>query len=246
MTKWNEGRVIENKQWTSTLHSLRVDAPIEKFEAGQFTRLALDIEGEEVSRPFSLVNAPDEQPLDFYFIAVPGGLLSTKLAKLKAGDTIKVAPKATGLLTLRQLPAAKKLFLLATGTGIGPFLSIIKTVEVWQQFERITLVHAVRYMEELAYQQVIRHVAETHSHQFSYIPMVSREACDYAISGRIPAAIMNNKLEIRAGSRIDEDSHVMLCGNPDMVQDTMAVLLQRGLKKHSRREPGHISIEKYW
>jgi len=101
-------------------------------------------------------------------------------------------------------------------------------------------------MEELAYQQVIRHVAETHSHQFSYIPMVSREACDYAISGRIPAAIMDNKLEIRAGSRIDEDSHVMLCGNPDMVQDTMAVLLQRGLKKHSRREPGHISIEKYW
>jgi ferredoxin--NADP+ reductase len=76
--------------------------------------------------------------------------------------------------------------------------------------------------------------------------MVSREPCDYAISGRIPAAIIDNKLELRAGGPIDADSHVMLCGNPDMVNDTMNVLLERGLKKHSRREPGHISIEKYW
>lgn len=246
MTKWNEGYVVENKQWTSTLHSLRVDAPIEAFEAGQFTRLALDIDGEEVSRPFSLVNAPDEQPLDFYFIEVPGGVLSTKLANLKTGDIIKVAPKASGLLTLKQVPPAKKLFLLATGTGVGPFLSMIKTSEVWQQFEQVTLVHAVRYMEELAYQQTIRTISQNHTHQFSYIPMVSREPCDYAIPGRIPAAIMDNKLELRAGGRIDTDSHVMLCGNPDMVQDTQNVLAKRGLKRHSRREAGHISIEKYW
>ena len=246
MTKWNEGIVVENKQWTSTLHSLRVDAAIEPFEAGQFTRLALDIDGEEISRPFSLVNTPGEQPLDFYFIEVPGGLLSSKLANLNVGDTIKIAPKASGLLTLKQLPSAKKLFLLATGTGIGPFLSIIKTAEIWQQFERITLVHSVRYSEELTYQQTIRNIAEHHAHQFSYIPMVSREPCDYAISGRIPAAIIDNKLEHRAGGPIDADSHVMLCGNPDMVNDTMNVLLERGLKKHSRREPGHISIEKYW
>ena len=101
-------------------------------------------------------------------------------------------------------------------------------------------------MEELTYQQMIRNIAENHTHQFSYIPMVSREACDYAIAGRIPAAIMDSKLELRAGGSIDNDSHVMLCGNPDMVQDTMNVLLKRGLRKHSRREPGHISIEKYW
>jgi len=246
MSKWSEGRVIENKQWTENLHSLRVDASIDAFEAGQFTRLALEIDGEEVSRPFSLVNAPGEKSLDFYFIKVPGGLFSTRLAKLKAGDSIKVAAKATGLLTVKQIPAAKKLFLLATGTGVGPFLSIIKTTEVWQQFERIALVHAVRYTEELTYQQTIRSIAEQHTHQFSYIPMVSREPCDYAIAGRIPAAILDNKLESRAGGRIDSDSHLMLCGNPDMVLDTMNVLTERGLKKHSRREPGHISIEKYW
>ncbi|ODN67090.1 ferredoxin--NADP reductase [Methylophaga muralis] len=246
MTKWSEGRVIENKQWTENLHSIRVDAAIDAFDAGQFTRLAMEIDGEEVSRPFSLVNAPAEKTLDFYFIEVPGGVFSTKLAKLKAGDSIQVATKATGLLTLKQLPPAQKLFLLATGTGIGPFLSIIKTSDVWQQFERISLVHAVRFTKELTYQQTIRSIAENHSHQFSYIPIVSREPSDYAIPGRIPAAIMDKQLELRAGAQIDSDCHVMLCGNPDMVQDTMDVLIQRGLKKHSRREPGHISIEKYW
>lgn len=246
MTQWIEGRVVENKQWTATLHSLRVEASIAPFDAGQFVQLALEIDGEVVSRPFSLVNAPDEQPLDFYFIEVPGGLLSTELAKLQAGDSIKVGGKASGLLTIKQVPAAKKLFLLSTGTGVGPFLSIIKTAEVWQKFEHVTLVHAVRYMEELTYQQVILDAAEQHTQQFSYIPMVSRESCDYAIPGRIPVAIMNNSLELRAGGRIDEQSHVMLCGNPDMVQDTMNVLSKRGLKRHTRREAGHISIEKYW
>lgn len=246
MTQWIKGRVVENKQWTATLHSLRVEASITPFDAGQFTQLALDVDGEEVSRPFSLVNAPDEQPLDFYFIKVPGGVLSTELAKLQAGDSIKVGAKASGLLTVKQAPAAQKLFLLSTGTGVGPFLSIIKTAEVWQKFEHVTLVHAVRYMEELTYQQVILDAAEQHTQEFSYIPIVSREPCDYAIPGRIPAAIMNNSLELRAGGRIDDQSHVMLCGNPDMVQDTLNVLSKRGLKKHTRREAGHISIEKYW
>lgn len=111
MTKWSEGRVIENKQWTENLHSIRVDAAIDAFDAGQFTRLAMEIDGEEVSRPFSLVNAPAEKILDFYFIEVPGGVFSTKLAKLKAGDSIQVATKATGLLTLKQLPPAKKIIL---------------------------------------------------------------------------------------------------------------------------------------
>lgn len=246
MTKWIEGTVLENKQWTDTLHSLRVDVALESFEAGQFTRLALDVDGEEVSRPFSLVNAPTERPLDFYFIEVPGGVLSPRLSQLKAGDRIKVAPKATGLLTLTQIPPARKLFLLSTGTGIGPFLSLIKTTEVWQRFEHVTLVHAVRYQNELTYQKDIQGVAEKQPNQFHYIPMVSREVSDNTLSGRIPAALLNGSIEKWAGTSIDTDSHVMLCGNPQMIQDTMEVLISRGLSKHSRRQPGHISIEKYW
>lgn len=246
MAKWLNGQVVENKRWTDRLHSLRVKADIAPFDAGQFTRLALTVDGEEVSRPFSLVNAPDESILDFYFIEVPGGALSTKLAHLNAGDEIQVAEKPAGLLTLKQLAPARKLFLIATGTGIGPFLSIIKTTQVWQQFESVSLVHAVRFAEELSYQDAINAVKTAHPEQFHYQPIVSRETAQGALQGRIPLLIENQQLEQALALKIDDDSQILLCGNPDMVQDTTDVLLARGLRRHSRREAGHISIEKYW
>lgn len=246
MAKWLTGQVVENKRWTESLHSLRIKADIAPFEAGQFTRLALDIDGQEISRPFSLVNAPDEPILDFYFIAVPGGALSTKLAALEAGDDILVAAKAAGLLTLKQLAPASKLFLIATGTGIGPFLSIIKTSQVWQQFKQVSLVHAVRFAEELSYQDTINEVQAAHPDQFHYLPIVSRETTANALQGRIPQLIENQQLESALGVEIDNDSQVLLCGNPAMVQETTDVLLARGLTRHSRREAGNISIEKYW
>jgi ferredoxin--NADP+ reductase len=248
MTDWLDAKVVENKQWNDRLHSLRVQADFPKFKAGQFTRLALDIDGEVISRPFSLVNAPDEQPLDFYFIEVPEGVLSTRLAQLQPGDDIKVAPKAAGLLTPDQIPEAHHLYLLATGTGIGPFLSIIKTSEIWKQFTKVVLVHAVRFQNELTYQETIAATQAEHPEAFIYIPIVSREDCDFALSGRIPQTIEDGRLEHRAGLEISPaDSQIMLCGNPAMIQETMDLLIdQRGMKKHSRRDPGQISIEKYW
>lgn len=246
MAKWLDGQVIENKRWTDTLHSLRVKADIAPFEAGQFTRLALDVDGEEISRPFSLVNAPDDPILDFYFIKVPGGVLSTRLAGLEPGDPIRVAAKAAGLLTLKQLAPASKLFLIATGTGIGPFLSIIKTAAVWQQFEQVSMVHAVRFAAELSYQETIAAVGKAQPDRFHYQPIVSREASPQALRGRIPQLIEDQQLENALGVTIDKDCQVLLCGNPAMVQDTTDVLLARGLTRHSRREAGHISIEKYW
>lgn len=246
MAEWITGRVLENKRWTERLHSLRVEATFPAFEAGQFTRLALTINDELVSRPFSLVNAPDDPILDFYFIEVPDGTLSPTLKALKVGDEIMVAPKASGLLTLKQLAPADKLFLFATGTGLGPFLSIIKTQAVWQQFSEVRLVHAVRYAEELSYQDDIHTCQKTHPEQFRYQPIVSREAADNALAGRIPRLIENGLLERALGNEIDSNSQILLCGNPDMVLETTETLLARGLTRHSRREPGHISIEKYW
>ncbi len=248
MTDWLTAKVVENKQWNDRLHSLRLQADFPTFKAGQFTRLAIDIDGEQVSRPFSLVNAPGEQPLDFYFIEVPDGLLSTRLANIKPGDEVMVAPKAAGLLTLDQLPEAKHLYLLATGTGVGPFLSIIKTNQAWDLFEKVVLVHGVRFQDELTYQDTIAEVQARHPEDFIYVPMVSREDCDFALSGRIPQAIEDGRLAHWTGLEITpEDSQLMLCGNPAMIQETMNLLIeQRGLKKHSRRDPGHISIEKYW
>lgn len=245
MAKWIEGTVVENKQWTETLHSLRIEAAIAPFEAGQFSRLALEIDGEEISRPFSLVNSPEEALLDFYFIEVPGGKLSPQLAQLMSGDKIKVAAKAAGLMTLGQLASAKKLFLLSTGTGIGPFLSILKTSKVWQQFEQVILVHAVRYQNELSYPQTITSIKQHAAEQFFYIPIVSREPAEGALTGRIPQAIENQAIE-QLSAPIDTDSQVLLCGNPDMVMDTIDVLIARGLTRHTRREAGHITIEKYW
>ena len=247
MAQWIDGRVVDNKQWNDRLHSLRVEADIAPFEAGQFARLALPVDGEIVSRPYSLVNAPHEHPLDFYFSVVPGGKLSARLAQLGPGDAVLLAPQAAGLLTLAQLPPARHLHLLSSGTGLGPFLSIIRTEAPWQRFERIVLVHAVRTVADLNYRDTIDQVAARHPQQFVYIPFVSRESCEFAFAGRVPQAIADGRLEARAGVAFSAaDSQVMLCGNPDMVNDAMEMLLARGLKRHRRREPGQISVENYW
>lgn len=247
MAQWVTGHVVENKQWGTQLHSLRIDAEIESFNAGQFTKLGLQIDGEIVGRPYSLVNAPHERPLDFYFIIVRGGPLSTRLAALEAGDAVLVAPRPAGFLTLREVPDARHLWLMATGTGIGPFLSMLKTETPWQRFERVTLVHAVRTVAELAYRDTIERVAQAHPQQFTYIPFVSREACDFALTGRVPQAIADGRLEACASIDLNAaDSQVMLCGNPQMVEDTTNALIARGLKKHRRKDPGQISVENYW
>ena len=134
MSKFVQGTVAGKRCWAERLYSLQVDADIAPFQAGQFTKLALDIDGEVVGRAYSFINAPNETPLEFYFIEVPGGLLTQRLAALEAGGTVWVAPQAAGFLTLAEAPDAKHLWLLSTSTGIAPFLSILKTAEPWQRF----------------------------------------------------------------------------------------------------------------
>lgn len=246
MSHWIEGRVIRNVAWTDRLHSLRVAAAIAPFAAGQFIKLGLRIDGDEVGRPYSLVNPPHEEPLEFCFSIVPRGPLSGRLAALCEGDSLLVAPCPNGFLVVSEIPVARRLWLIATGTGIGPFLSILRTEEPWQRFERIVLVHAVRLANELIYREAIDGIAVKRSLQFAYVPFVSREATAFALSGRIPAAIADGRLEQRADASLDSDSHVMLCGNPQMVADVEQVLAARGLRRHRRREPGHVSLENYW
>ena len=247
MAQWIEGRVVERIDWTGRLHSLRIEADIEPFRAGQFTKLGLDIGGEIVGRPYSIVSAPAESVLEFYFSTVPEGPLSPRLSALKAGDSIRVAPKPNGFLVLDEVPPAIHLWLLSTGTGLGPFLSILNTPEPWQRFQRVVLVHAVRTADELAYRRTIARIAEAEPKRFAYIPFLSREAADDALAGRIPQAIGDGRLEARAGLGLDAAlAHVMLCGNPAMVADATAALAARGFRKHKRKEPGQISMETYW
>jgi ferredoxin--NADP+ reductase len=239
--KWLEGRVAENRHWTANLFSLKVEGAALSFEAGQFVRIALDVAGERVARPFSFVNPPADPLLEFYGIVVPEGPLSPRLASLAPGDTLYVARNPAGFLVLSEVPDAGTLWLLSTGTGIAPFLSMLRTETPWKRFGQVVLVHAVRHAEELVYQDVLSRLPGLRT-----VTFVSRESRPGSLTGRIPAAIRDGRLEAAAGAKLDERSHVMLCGNPDMLKDATAALQERGLRKHRRRTPGHITAESFW
>ena len=244
-TQWLGGRVVENRQWTDALFSLRVEAPKLAFQAGQFVRIALDIGGERVARAFSLVNPPEDPVLEFYGVIVPEGPLSPRLAKLKAGDALQIASNPAGFLILSEVPDARTLWLLSTGTGLAPFLSILRTETPWQRFREVVLVHAVRHARELVYRDMIAGLQKERG--LRYVSFVSREAAAGSLTGRIPAAIADGRLAAAAGTALSaETSQVLLCGNPDMLKDAAAALAERGLRKHRRRAPGHVTTESFW
>src|SRR5258705_14019677 len=133
MQKWVEGTVVNQKRWTETLFTLQVQADVAAFEAGQFAKLALPVEGEMVARPYSFVNAPKERPHEFYYVTLADGPLTQRLQKMEAGEAIYLAPRPAGVLGLSEIPHAENLWLISTGTGGGPFLSILKTQAPWHR-----------------------------------------------------------------------------------------------------------------
>ena len=210
MAKWLEGRVVENRQWTQTLFSLRVAGPELAFRAGQFVRIALDIDGERIARPFSFVNPPDDSMLEFYGVLVPEGPLSPRLALLQPGDALYYADNPSGFLVLAEVPPAEDLWLVSTGTGIAPFLSILRTEDPWKRYRQVVLVHAVRNAGELVYKDLILDLQGARK-RLKYISFVSREAHPAFLGGRIPAAIGDGRLEQAAGAQISpERSQFML------------------------------------
>lgn len=246
MPEWIEGRITQNRQWTDRLFSLRFRAPIGDFKAGQFVRVALEIDGEIVARPYSLVNAPADAENEIFFNIVPEGPLTPRLAALQPGDVIKLADKPYGFLTVDEVPAARHLWMLATGTGVGPFISILRSEEAWQRFEKVVLVYSVRSARELAYRDVIADIGKKYQQQLSFVPLVTREVLEGTINRRVTDAIVSGELEQQAGIYMSsDDSHVMMCGNSAMITDVIELLKSRNMRKHLRREPGHITTEKY-
>lgn len=243
---WNDGEVVENKRWNDRLFSLKIKTAMVDFKPGQFIRIGLEVDGEVLARPYSLVNTPDEDYLEIFFNIVPAGPLSPLLARMKKGDKVKVAQKAAGFLVVEEVPDVKNLWLLATGTAIGPFLSIIKTNVPYRRFEKIILCYSVSTEDELSYMDTINKLLEAHKGQLVFVPFVTREKMQGAIQTRIPISIIDGELERHVGVVIDENNtHVMICGSSEMMKDASAALKERGLRKHLRREPGHISTEKY-
>lgn len=270
-------KVIEVTRWAPTLLSFKVTRPAGfKFTAGQFVRLGIhgkdlqyfaqnhetklitsetqgqlvDLDG-YVFRAYSVASSPYDEFIEFFSVVIPDGEFTSKVNHIQVGDSLLLNTTPFGYLTLAryQLPLPNDLWLLATGTGLAPFLSILKTIEVWQQYQRIILVYSARTSQELAYQAEIGSIKSIYGDNgaaFVFLPIVTREA-DYAgEKARVPNLILSGKLTQLVGQKLDKErSHVMLCGNPQMVEDTKEALKSIGLTMNRRGE-GNIAVENYW
>lgn len=252
--KFTRQTLTEVHSWSPSLFSLRCtrDAGF-RFRAGQFVRLGVrKPSGCIVWRAYSVVSAPHDDYLEFFSIVVPGGEFTGELSRLAAGDELLVEKQATGYLTLDRFADGRDLWLIGTGTGLAPFLSILQDLEAWQRFERIVLVYSARERGELAYQELIaelpqREWLEGAGHKLRYIPVVTRERVAGALHARITSLIENGELERAAGLALEpEHSRIMLCGNPQMIEDTRAVLKARNLNLALTRRPGQVAVENYW
>ena len=248
---WTTGTVIERIEWNEKLFSLRIKADVEPFIAGQFIKLSQIRDEKRIARAYSVVNPPGKDYVEVLAVAVEDGQLSPDLQALNIGDNIEVSTKAAGFMTLDEIPTGAlqgpHLWFLATGTAVGPFISMMETEEPWLRFEKVVLVYGVRLIEDLAYLPQLTALQEQYPTQFVFIPSVTRETYPDGLSCRIPDGLQSGALEQRAGVALNqENSQVMICGNPGMITDAQTALTEKGLVKNLRRAPGQITVEKYW
>ncbi len=249
--KFTVEKVLSVHRWAHNLFSFTMTRPAHfKFTAGQFARIGLMVNGELVVRAYSVVSSPFDENLEFFSIVVPDGAFTSNLQHLEIGDELYLDKTAYGYLTLAryQLPLAHDLWLLATGTGLAPFLSMLQDFETWTKYQHIHLIYSVRSTTELAYVDRIQEIAESfgEGHRgFKFVPIITRDP-NATLHDRLPVLIENGELEKVVGLSLNSaTSHVMLCGNPQMVEDTKDALKQRGLTMNRRGE-GNIAVENYW
>lgn len=250
-TSWHKAEVLSNHHWTERLLTLRIRTEALPFTAGQFVTLRLPVTigdtTELVAKSYSLINAPDDDVLEIFYNVVPNGRLSNALARLQPGDGLEISQPAKGFFVLDEIPVVPHLWMIATGTGLGPYLSILKTAQAWQRFQKIVLVHGVPLVDELAYADLIQTFANQHPEQFRFVSCVTREAHPHGLSGRITTNLTSGALEQAAGITLSpDDTHVMLCGNHNMLNDMKTLLGNRGMQRHLRHKPGHITTEQYF
>ncbi|MNH62138.1 Ferredoxin--NADP reductase [compost metagenome] len=249
--KFSVEKVLSVHRWTPTLFSFTMTRPAHfKFTAGQFARIGLKVGEELVVRAYSVVSSPFDETLEFFSIVVPDGAFTSNLQHLKVEDELYLEKIPYGYLTLAryQQPLPHDLWLLATGTGLAPFLSMLQDFDTWSKYQKINLVYSVRTAAELAYVDRIQEIAETFGEGhvgFKFISIITRDP-SAQLHDRLPVLIENGELEKVAGIELSPaTSHVMLCGNPQMVDDTKEALKCRGLTMNRRGE-GNIAVENYW
>lgn len=239
--------------WTESLFSFTTTRdPSFRFRNGHFTMVGIENEGRPLLRAYSIASANYEEQLEFFSIKVPDGPLTSKLQYLKIGDEVLISRKPTGTLTVDHLlPGGRNLYLLSTGTGLAPFLSVIKDPEVYENFEKVILVHGCRFVEELAYQEVItEHLpnneffGEMAGEKLIYYPTVTRET--FRNNGRLTDLISSGKLFEDVGLPAPNlaDDRFMLCGSPAMLKDTCGILDTLGFHETRAGELGHYVIER--
>jgi ferredoxin--NADP+ reductase len=253
--KYTTEKITYLKQWTDHLFSFRTTRNEGfKFIPGQFARLGVKRnDGNIVWRAYSIVSADYDEELEFYSIVVPDGEFTQNLKTLKVGDSIYVDKTNYGLLTTDRFENGKHLWFLSTGTGLAPFISIMYDFNVWEQYEKIVLVHCAREKDELAYQDLINSFfthefyADIVKDKLVYVRMLTRNHEGADLYGRITDLLKNNQLEQHVKLPITvEDSRLMICGNPQMVDDTRRILADRGLTISRRGKPGNLAVENLW
>ncbi|WP_227431193.1 ferredoxin--NADP reductase [Psychrobacter sp. I-STPA6b] len=208
----------------------------------------------DIFRAYSIVSSPYDEEIEFFSIVIADGAFTSQLQHLQVGDELLLNTTPFGFLTLAryQKPLPKDLWLLATGTGVAPFLSMLQDLQTWQDYEHIVLAYSARTCAELAYLEKIGRLVEEFAQlvespaTFTFVPIVTREEMAGALAERLPKLLLSGELEKQVGMKLlPESSHVMLCGNPQMVDDTKEALKQMGLTMNRRGE-GNIAVENYW
>ncbi len=237
--------ITHRVDWDEGLFTLTLDRAAD-FRAGQFLTLSRDPDGgRHARRAYSIASAPGA-PLEFFIVEVEDGQVSPGLRALQPGDPLWTTTRGKGLFTLDDVPPGRELWMVATGTGLAPYLSMIREGSVFQAHERVILAYGARHRSHLAYLDEL--AAHADRQPLTVLTLTSREpAGDGHLAGRVTARFEDGALEDAAGARVAPDrSHVLLCGNPAMIADMMALLEARGLTRHTRRSPGHVTTEKYW
>jgi ferredoxin--NADP+ reductase len=252
MSNFNQETVLSVHHWTDRLFSFKTTRnPAFRFQNGQFTMMGLEVKGRPLVRAYSLVSANYEEELEFFSIKVADGPLTSRLQHLREGDPILVSRKATGTLVLDNLSHGRNLYLLGTGTGLAPFLSIIKDPETYERFERIVIVHGCRWISDLAYSELIANVMPNDElvganvrEKLIYYPTVTREP--FRHNGRISLLMTNGKLfeDVGLPPMDSQSDRFMLCGSPAMLGDIRAILKDKGFVEGNHGAPAHYVIEK--
>lgn len=253
MSNLNQERVLSVHHWNDTLFSFKVTRdPGLRFENGQFVMIGLEVNGRPLTRAYSIASPNYEEHLEFFSIKVPDGPLTSRLQHLREGDPIIISKKPTGTLVLHDLNPGKHLYLFSTGTGLAPFMSVIQDPETYERFEKVVLIHGVRYLSELAYADFIEHqlprnefFGDAVRDKLIYYPTVTREP--FRNNGRLTELIESGKLAQDIGLPDLDPAHdrVMICGSPAMLKDSCDLLDRRGFKISKRiGEPGDYVIER--